>query len=92
MIKTFRHKGLRKLFETGRVRSVAPDLTRRPLRLLDYLNRATGAVDMNLPGNRLHELKGERKGVWSVMVGGNWSLTFTFQGEDAHDVDLEDYH
>jgi toxin HigB-1 len=92
MIKTFRHKGLKQLFETGRSRSVSADLTRRLIRQLDLLNRATGPTDMNLPGNRLHELKGDRKGIWSITVSGNWRLTFTFEGEDAHDVDLEDYH
>lgn len=92
MIKSFRHKGLKQLFETGRSRSVSADLTRRLIRQLDFLNRATSATDMNLPGYRLHELKGARKGTWSVTVSGNWRLTFTFEGEDARDVDLEDYH
>jgi proteic killer suppression protein len=92
MIKTFRHKGLKQLFETGRSSRVAADLTRRLIRQLDLLNRATGPSDMNLPGYRLHELKGDRKGTWSVTVSGNWRLTFTFQGADAHDADLEDYH
>ncbi len=92
MIKTFRHKGLKQLFETGKSRSVSGDLTRRLIRQLDLLNRATSPADMNLPGYRLHELKGARKGTWSVTVSGNWRLTFTFQGSDALDVDLEDYH
>lgn len=92
MIKNFRHKGLKQLFETGKSRSVAADLTARLIRQLDLLNRATGPADMNLPGNRLHELKGDRKGTWSVTISGNWRLTFTFQGTDATDVDLEDYH
>lgn len=92
MIRTFRHKGLRQLFETGKARAVAADLQRRLVRQLDLLNRATSAADMNLPGFRLHELKGERKGTWSVTVSGNWRLTFTFSGDDAFDVDLEDYH
>ena len=92
MIKTFRHKGLKQLFETGRSSRVAADLTRRLIRQLDLLNRATGSSDMNLPGYRLHELKRDRKGTWSISVSGNWRLTFTFQGADAHDVDLEDYH
>lgn len=92
MIKSFRHKGLKQLFETGKSRSVSADLIRRLVRQLDYLNRATSPIDMNLPGYRLHELKGARKGTWSVTVSGNWRLTFTFKGEDAHDVDLEDYH
>jgi proteic killer suppression protein len=92
MIKTFRHKGLKQLFETGRSRAIAADLARRLVRQLDLLNRAVSPADMSLPGNRLHELKGERKGTWSVTVSGNWRLTFTFQDSDAHDVDLEDYH
>jgi proteic killer suppression protein len=92
MIKTFRHKGLRQLFETGRSRTVSPDLIRRLTRQLDFLNRAISPADMNLPGYRLHELKGDRKGTWSVTVNGNWRLTFSFQERDAYDVDLEDYH
>jgi toxin HigB-1 len=92
MIKSFRHKGLKQLFETGRSRSVSTALTRRLIRQLDFLNRATSPADMSLPGYRLHELKGARKGTWSVTVSGNWRLTFTFKGEDASDVDLEDYH
>jgi proteic killer suppression protein len=92
MIKTFRHKGLKQLFETGRSRAIAPDLIRRLTRQLDLLNRAISLGDMNLPGYRLHELKGDRKGTWSVTVSGNWRLTFSFQERDAYDVDLEDYH
>lgn len=92
MIRTFRHKGLRQLFETGRSRAVAADLQKRLIRQLDFLNRAVSPADMNLPGYRLHELKGERKGTWSVTVSGNWRLTFTFSEGDAFDVDLEDYH
>lgn len=92
MIKTFRHKGLKQLFETGRSRAISPDLIRRLTRQLDFLNRAISPADMNLPGYRLHELKGARKGTWSVTVSGNWRLTFSFQERDAYDVDLEDYH
>jgi toxin HigB-1 len=92
MIRTFRHKGLRQLFETGKSRSIAPELARRLVRQLDLLNRATTPIDMNLPGFRLHELKGERKGTWSVALSGNWRLTFRFQDGHAFDVDLEDYH
>jgi proteic killer suppression protein len=92
MIKTFRHKGLKQLFEIGKSRTVAADLRRRLLRQLDVLNSATRPADMNLPGNRLHEMKGERKGTWSVTVSGNWRLTFRFRDVDAYDVDLEDYH
>ena len=92
MIGTFRHKGLKQLFETGRSRAVAVDLERRLIRQLDFLNRATSPADMNLPGSRLHELKGERKGTWSVTVSGNWRLTFAFRDGHVYDVDLEDYH
>lgn len=92
MIRTFRHKGLKQLFETGRSRAVSADLHRRLLRQLDLLNRAAQVSDMNLPGYRLHELKGDRKGTWSMTVSGNWRLTFTFEEGDAFDVDLEDYH
>lgn len=92
MIKTFRHKGLKQLFEIGRSRAVSADLARRLIRQLDFLNRAVSPADMNLPGYRLHELKGARKGTWSVTVSGNWRLTFSFQDKDAFDVDLEDYH
>jgi proteic killer suppression protein len=92
MIRTFRHKGLRRLFEAGRSRGVSADLARRLIRQLDFLNRAASPRDMDLPGYRLHELKGARAGTWSVSVSGNWRLTFTFLEGDAFDVDLEDYH
>jgi proteic killer suppression protein len=91
MIKTFRHQGLRQLFETGRSSSISVDLTRLT-RQLDFLNRAVSPADMNLPGCLLHELMGERKGTWSVTVSENRRLTFSFQDRDAFDVDLEDYH
>jgi len=92
MIKTFRHKGLKRLFETGATKGVSSDLTARLVRQLDFLNRAVSPLDMNLPGASLHELKGQRRGTWSVTVSGNWRLTFTFRDADAYDVDLEDYH
>lgn len=92
MIKSFRHKGLKRLFETGERRGVSPELVDRLRRQLDVLNRARSTADMNLPGYRLHRLKGNRAGTWSVTVSGNWRVTFTFEGEDAFHVDLEDYH
>jgi len=92
VIKSFRHKGLKRLFETGERRGVAPELANRLRRQLDVLNRARTTADMNLPGYRLHRLKGNRAGTWSVTVSGNWRVTFTFEGEDAFDVDFEDYH
>ncbi|MBA2503660.1 MAG: type II toxin-antitoxin system RelE/ParE family toxin [Pyrinomonadaceae bacterium] len=92
MIKSFAHKGLRRLFETGKSRGVAADLQKRLIRQMDVLNAALVAQDMNLPGYRFHELRGDRRGTYSVTVSGNWRLTFKFQNGDAHDVDLEDYH
>jgi len=92
MVKTFRHKGLKGLFESGKSKLVAADLAKRLIRQLDLLNAAQAPQDMNLPGYGWHELKGDRKGTWSVTVRGNWRLTFRFEGTDATDVDLEDYH
>jgi proteic killer suppression protein len=91
MIKTFRHQGLRRLFESAESTPVAAELSLRLTRQLDFLNRAVSPADMNLPGYGLNELKGERQGMWGVMVGGNWRLTFSFQDTDACDVDLENY-
>jgi proteic killer suppression protein len=92
MLKTFRHKGLKQLFETGKSAAVAQDLAKRAKIVLDYLDAAITVYDMGAPGLRLHELKGERKGTWSVTVSGNWRITFGFHDGDAYDVDLEDYH
>jgi proteic killer suppression protein len=92
VIKSFRHKGLKRLFETGARRGVAGELADRLRRQLDVLNRARSTRDLSLPGYRLHQLKGNRAGTWSVTVSGNWRVTFTFEGEDAFDIDLEDYH
>ena len=92
MIRTFRHKGLKELFETGRSKSLATALVNRLNTILDYLDAAETVYDMSVSGLRLHELKGDRKGTWSVTVSGNWRLTFAFRTGDAYDIDLEDYH
>ncbi|MBA3713393.1 MAG: type II toxin-antitoxin system RelE/ParE family toxin [Pyrinomonadaceae bacterium] len=92
MIKSFRHKGLKQLFESDSKRGVSAALAPRLKRQMDVLDNAQSAADMNLPGYGWHELKGDRKGTWSVTVSGNWRLTFKFQDGKADDVDLEDYH
>ena len=92
MIKSFRHKGLRRLFETGDHRGVVIEIANRLRRQLDVLNRARTPADLNLPGYRLHRLKGKRADTWSITVSGNWRVTFQFEGKDAINVDLEDYH
>lgn len=91
MIRTFRHKGLREIFECGRSRRVDPALQARVLRLLDVLNAAATPADMHLPGFHFHRLRG-RPVRYSVRVTGNWRLTFAWDESDAIQVDLEDYH
>lgn len=92
MIKRFRHKGLARFFETGDTRGINAQHANWLRILLTSLNSAETPADMNLPGYRLHQLKGERKGQWAVSVSGNWRLVFVFEGSDTTDVDLVDYH
>ena len=92
MIKSFRHKGLKRLFETGDHRGVPAHLAPRIKRQLDYLDAAARVEDLNLPGFDLHQLKGKRKGTWAITVSGNWRITFRFESGNAYDVNLEDYH
>lgn len=92
MIKRFRHKGLERLFAKGDASGVNPQFVAKLRRMLTLLNDSAGPGGMYLPNYRLHPLKGDRKGQWAVWVSGNWRLTFTFDGEDASDVDLDDYH
>lgn len=92
MIQSFRHKGLRKLFESGSVAGVQPAHVRKLRMLLSALDTAQSVDDMNVPGFRLHFLKGENRGRWSVWVNGNWRLTFEFRDGHAYVLDYEDYH
>jgi proteic killer suppression protein len=92
MIKSFRHKGLKRLFETGDHRGVPPELAQRISRLLDALDAAGEISELNLPGFGLHELKGNRKETWALKVNKNWRITCRFGSGNAYDVGLEDYH
>jgi proteic killer suppression protein len=92
MILSFRHKGLERFFRKSDYRGIPAQHAARIERLLDRLDAALKPDDMNLPGYRFHPLKGDRKGAYAVSVSGNWRLTFRFAGEDAVDIDLEDYH
>ena len=92
MIRSFRHKGLARFFETGSKAGIQSAHAERLRLILGRLNAAVKAEDMGLPGLRLHPLKGERKGTWVVWVSGNWRVTFRFVGADAEVVDYEDYH
>lgn len=89
MIKSFRNKGLAALFETGNGRKVQPKHIKRLTLILTALSAATHAGQMNMPGLRLHPLKGGRYSVW---VDENYRVTFRFEGGHAHEVDYEDYH
>ena len=92
MIKTFKHKGLKKFFEQGSTSGINPEHESRLKRMLAYLDRAKYVEDMNLPGFKLHPLKGDKKDLWSVTVNGNWRLTFKFEKGDAYILDYQDYH
>lgn len=92
MIKSFRHKGLRIFYESGDTRRIQATHAAKLARILDRLDAATTPMDMNLPGYKLHPLKGTLKDYWSVWVNGNWRVTFKFEGQHAVDVDYLDYH
>jgi proteic killer suppression protein len=92
VIASFRHKGLRLLFETGNARGVQPAHTQKLLDILDLLNSAAKPSDMDFPGSFLHPLKGKLKGRWAVRVSGNWRVVFNFHAGNAFDVDYVDYH
>lgn len=92
MILTYRHKGLKKFADTGSKSGIQPRHAEKLRRLLTALDVASRAEDMNAPGSGWHALKGNLEGHWSVMVSGNWRLTFSFDEEDAVLVDYRDYH
>ena len=92
MIITFNHKGLEGFFVKGSYKAIPAQYAARIERVLDRLDAIVLPEDMNLPGYKFHELKGKRKGVYSVSVSGNWRITFRFDGDNVIEVDLEDYH
>jgi proteic killer suppression protein len=92
MIQSFRHKGIRKFFESGNAAGILPHHAKRLRMLLAALDTAQSIEDMNVPGFRLHSLKGSERGRWSVWVNGNWRLTFEFRDGHAYVLDYEDYH
>jgi toxin HigB-1 len=92
MITRFRHKGLERLFQDGDTSGVSPQYARKLIRILGLLNIAKEPEAMALPGFKLHQLGGDRKGQWAISVSGNWRMVFTFEGTDATNVDLVDYH
>lgn len=92
MIKTFRHKGLEAFFRTGSKAGIQPHHAAKLRVMLGTLDQARQPEDMNAPAWRLHPLKDDLAGHWSVWVNGNWRLTFRFDGNDAELVDYQDYH
>jgi toxin HigB-1 len=92
MIRKFKHSGLEKYFLRGTKSGIQARHIDRIRLILARLHVAINPQDMNLPGLELHELRGRRKGTWTVKVSGNWRITFKFDGVDAVDVNYEDYH
>jgi len=92
MIKSFKHRGLERFFLKGTRAGIQAQHERRIRLVLARLHASSSPKDMNLPGLHLHQLKGERRGTWSVRVSGNWRITFEFEGSHAVAVNLEDYH
>ena len=92
MIKSFRHHGLKELYEGGRSARVAPGNVAKLLRTLTALDRSSSTTGMDLPGFRLHPLKGRLNGHHAVSVSANWRVTFRFEDGHAVDVDYLDYH
>ena len=92
MILSFKHKGLRLFYEKGSTGGIQAEYKNRLRMLLSALDTATCIEDMDIPGFRLHPLKGDRKGTWAVSVSGNRRITFEFENGNAHKVNYEDYH
>jgi proteic killer suppression protein len=92
MIVSFRHKGLKLLYEKGDRRRVSSEYADKVERILARLDEATEPGNMDLPGFRLHSLRGKLAGYWSISISANWRIIFRFDGANACDVDLVDYH
>jgi proteic killer suppression protein len=91
-IESFRHRGLKRLFEQGDRSRIRPDQVAKIRRILNRLDAAASVADVDAPGFRLHKLQGDLSGFWAVSVSGNWRIVFRFEGANAFEVDLVDYH
>jgi toxin HigB-1 len=92
MIKSFKHKGIEKFYKTGSARGIQSDHTDKLRMQLAALDTALNIEDLDIPGYRLHQLKGDRKGLWSITVNANWRITFEFTDGNVYVVNYEDYH
>lgn len=92
MIRSFKHRGLRELYQGRTPRRVAPEHIPKLTRILSVLDQSPNSQGMDLPGLRLHPLSGELRGHYAVSVSANWRVTFRFENGHAVDVDYTDYH
>ncbi len=92
MIKSFRHKALKRLYDTGSRQGVKPEHANRLRLILARLDASQSPRNMDLPGLELHTLKGKYKGYWAVSVSGSWRVIFRFEDNSAVDIDHLDYH
>jgi proteic killer suppression protein len=92
MIRSFKHKGLKKLFEAENISGVNPQHSERLRQILALLETSETVDDMDLPGLNLHNLKGKKKNTFAVKVSGNWRVTFKFKNGDIFEVNYEDYY
>ena len=92
MILNIKHKGLRNVWEKEETRRLNQDWIDRIDRIMNALDKAQAPADLDLPGFRLHMLKGNYQGFYAVNVSGNWRIVFRFEGSDTTDIDLTDYH
>ncbi|MCY3959805.1 MAG: type II toxin-antitoxin system RelE/ParE family toxin [Chloroflexi bacterium] len=92
MIRTIRHRGLKRLHDQGDASGLRADQRERIRVALAILDSARSPDDLAVPGFRLHQLKGRLRGFWSIRITGNWRIVFRFDGDDVFDVDFVDYH
>jgi proteic killer suppression protein len=93
MIKTFADKHTQDIYIKGNSKRIAPDIIKRAIRRLEYIELATCLDDLKVPpSNRLHALKGDRKGQYSISINDQWRICFKFVDGDAYEVEITDYH
>ncbi|MBN9077035.1 MAG: hypothetical protein BGN87_20370 [Rhizobiales bacterium 65-79] len=92
MIRSFRHKGLRRFFEDDEASKLPADMLERIRTILSFLDAASKIEELDQPSFRLHPLKGRLRGLWAITVRANWRIVFGFEDGGAIDVDFMDYH